>query len=710
MTLEAYSYCPGGTGKRIKHCGCRDITGELDKIIRAIEGEQRIAALDRINRLLATHGHRPCLLALKIPTLLQMNSMQGLEEAVTTFTKVAPDNALAHSFAAILEARKHRVRAAVDELQTAMSLRSDATPGELADAYKVVAYELLEQGHYLAAVAHWELDAQLDPHDRGSKAALASLLGLEQVPLGLKGIVTFLPCPAEATWRGRFEATLRDARQGLWRKSLEKFEKLNQDFPHQPAVWWNIAVARALLALPTAAAAFRAYAACEGLPMQDAVRAETIAQFLAADDAPEKREVVRVTRPITDQQAVHERMLQSPCLVSLPREQFSQQHADEPPPRALFALLDRPAPANDVELTAANAPLLLTRVALFGKETDRPARLMYAAPQSDLYQAIPAALADVAGPRPPDTEDSREVIGQIDAAQAELFVECYRSPRTTVAQHAQLALGVLQERFRTRWRHLSQPALDGKTPTEVAQDPTYRIRLAATLEVLEQTAEVHGWEIDMDQLRRELHVPIPAPIDPTGRDLDTLPPTDWHRVMAARLTDEGLRACWLRAEAYAARRAALQFGAELLRRAPADMGELNLSDVCGRLAHRAFNSDQALEYLSKASRYAVAMGHSPAPSLLIELPLRFLRGETQEAFQVLRKLQQDHLREPGVAETLYHLLEQFGLVRQDLGPEARPEPAMAGIEAAPAAAVGTAERLASAAAPPPKPSKLWLPD
>ncbi len=51
---------------------------------------------------------RPCLLALKIVTLLGMKDMQGLEDTVTTFVKVAPNNPLAHTFAAMLESRKHR--------------------------------------------------------------------------------------------------------------------------------------------------------------------------------------------------------------------------------------------------------------------------------------------------------------------------------------------------------------------------------------------------------------------------------------------------------------------------------------------------------------------------------------------------------------------------------------------------------------------------
>ncbi|MCU0960146.1 MAG: hypothetical protein MUF48_08565 [Pirellulaceae bacterium] len=709
MTLEAYAYCPGGTGKRIKHCACRDITGELDKIIKAIEGEQRIAALDRINRLLATRAHRPCLLALKISTLLGMNNMQGLEETVTTFTKVAPDNPLAHAYAAILEARKHRVRAAVDELQTAMSLLTEVLPGEMADAFAQVAHELLEHGEYPAAVGHFRVLAQLNPDDQDTVAALMSLHHAEQVPLGLKRGLDFQPCPEQATWRSRFETALRDVRRGFWRRGLEKFEKLNQDFPHQSAVWWNIAVARSLLALPTAAEAFHAYARCEGVSLDDAVRAETLAHMHTHEVEPETVDLVQVTLPVADASALQERMLSSPRLVSMPVEQYPQRDEDSPPPKAVFAMLDRPALDKDAEPTCDNIPRVLTLVALFGKETDRPARLLYTAPQSDTYQAIPAALAEIAGEHLVSAEESRAAVGKMSTAEAELFVQCFAPERTTFAQRARLSADVVRQQFRNRWRHLPHAALDRKTPAEVAPDPAYRIRLAAALELLDQTAEIRGWEVDVDQLRRDLGVPVPDPIDPDAVDLDTLAPTDWARVPPERLSNEDLLKLWHRADLYSARRAVCNLGKELLRRENLLAEQVELGHVCEQLARSSNDSDLTLEYLRKARQYAAAKGYSAATHLLNELPLRLLRGEAREATQVLTQLQRNHMREPGVAETLYHILERFGVVGREPVSESVPEPVAAAAESAPAAALWTPGSPPTAAQEQ-KSSKLWLPD
>jgi hypothetical protein len=56
MPLDAYQYCPCGSGKKLKFCCSKDILGELDKVVRAVDGEQRVAALEQIDRLTKEKG------------------------------------------------------------------------------------------------------------------------------------------------------------------------------------------------------------------------------------------------------------------------------------------------------------------------------------------------------------------------------------------------------------------------------------------------------------------------------------------------------------------------------------------------------------------------------------------------------------------------------------------------------------------------------
>ena len=64
MALDAYSLCPGGTGKRIKFC-CGDFLGELQNIDWMFEEKQYVACLQHIEHLRQQPAHRDrqCLLA-----------------------------------------------------------------------------------------------------------------------------------------------------------------------------------------------------------------------------------------------------------------------------------------------------------------------------------------------------------------------------------------------------------------------------------------------------------------------------------------------------------------------------------------------------------------------------------------------------------------------------------------------------------------------
>ena len=72
MALDAYSLCPGGTGKKIKFC-CPDFISELDKMDRMLEGEQFVACLQHIDQLEQKGQSRACLMAIKSELLRMTN-------------------------------------------------------------------------------------------------------------------------------------------------------------------------------------------------------------------------------------------------------------------------------------------------------------------------------------------------------------------------------------------------------------------------------------------------------------------------------------------------------------------------------------------------------------------------------------------------------------------------------------------------------------
>jgi hypothetical protein len=131
------------------------------------------------------------------------------------------------------------------------------------------------------------------------------------------------------------------------------------------------------------------------------------------------------------------------------------------------------------------------------------------------------------------------------------------------------------------------------------------------------------------------------------------------------------------------------------------------------LAQHTGDREAAVAHLTRARKEAAAANLSPAAALLAEFPLRLLNSEMAEAQEILGVLQTKHMREPGVAETLYRLLREFGIIR-DEHLQSMPQGEMAAAPSRPAAPdAGSALWTPDAPAPSgegERPSKLWLPD
>ena len=709
--MDAYSLCPGGTGKKIKHCACRDIAGELEKIVRAIEGNQRVAALDRINRALATKAHRPCLLALKSLTLLGMNEMQGLEDTVTTFVKVAADNPLAQGLAALLEVRKNRVSEAVDRLQTALSLVTDTFPGELYDIIAAVAEGLVKEQQYLAARGHLLFRAMLGGKNEDAARPLMQVNGASGVAPLLKRDLLYEGCPENATWKSRFNAAMRNSLRGAWKKSLEEYEKLDREFPGHAAILKNIAIARSYLGHPGTVDAWRAYARCEAVPFDSAVEAEATAQLLDYNKNQKTIGFVQLTINVTDAKALSEQLLSSKYVVSHKAEETRWRSEDSPRPKFVFTLIDRPMPASGEELTLEDVPRILCQALLFGRETDREPRLELNLPKNDAYQQSRAKLAEIGGELI-TSDETEEIVETVPLYRFELFPSMEFPQDTPMTLRRKLSAEASLSAFEEHWSKIPMAELDDKSPEQVADDPAYRVRLAAVLLVLEEMGEIEGWLVDVDVLRQKLCVAVPELIDPEKTDLRQLTPSQWVRVAPEKLTDEDLMAMYRRCSVYDLRNAVLRIGKELLRR-DSLREEISRETLCGVLARMCGDAGESLEYLAMARQYAKENGHSPAQWLLHELPIRVMLGEVHEVQRLIGEIERRHFQEPGVAESLYNLLIRLGLISPEQLQGAVDVPAEEDMPEEEPLSAGQRIWMPGGAEAPPeekRESKLWVPD
>ena len=207
MALDAYSLCPGGTGKKIKFC-CPDLLSELEKIDRMIEGEQFIACHPTY-RSARAEGPIPGL-----PDGDQVGTAAGDQSTrpgaglCGRFRRAFSAKLAAWSESALLAAVSEGGQAAMGKLQRAIALCDGNIQSRVYEAAAVVANVLIQEGHWAAGRALLQFLATLDPEDRETMERLIYLNRSAEIPLLLKSDPAMLPCPPDAPWRAKFEAAI----------------------------------------------------------------------------------------------------------------------------------------------------------------------------------------------------------------------------------------------------------------------------------------------------------------------------------------------------------------------------------------------------------------------------------------------------------------------------------------------------------------------
>ena len=352
---------------------------------------------------------------------------------------------------------------------------------------------------------------------------------------------------------------------------------------------------------------------------------------------------------------------------------------------------------------------------IFGKRTDRDARIEYTVLRDEKFDAAQQALNDFAADLI-NGSPTEEVNGRIPKVSAALTWR-WRFPDETPAEKRR---DLLKQQRRNvmlhRWPELTLKSLNGKTPREAAALPELKIAALACLLLLEIGNEQSGNEFDFNELRRELSLPTRDTIDPADIDPMRMSIVQVPQIDVAKLSDEDLLTLY--------RRVVLKNASESIRhlaKAVLDRGSLNdkvdKNETYDLLIRTATDAEDALSYVADAKKKATDAEESPARWLLAELSIRLSRGEAMECQKLVQTIQTRYMQEPGVSQGLYEILVSYGII----SPEAMPPGAMppggmppgAGPGAqmaapAPAAQAWTPDAPA-AAAPAAEKSKLWVP-
>ncbi|MCE9552003.1 MAG: hypothetical protein K8T91_01310 [Planctomycetes bacterium] len=717
MALDRYAFCPGGTGKKIKFC-CSDLVAELEHIQRSLEGEQRLAALERVRKSRAQHGDRACLLA--IECLLEDDLEQTDQHAATlaVFAEKFPTNPVVLAETALSRADEEGAQAGVEPLQRAIAAIEQQIPGRVFEAIGIIGRLLIGQGVIMSGRSHLLLELALS----GGKAQttlslLARLSRADDVPLLLKDDYHMELPPAGSPVEKEFQAALQLGQRGAWLAAAESLEKLAGRAGDVSAVWHNLGLLKAYVADHAGAAVALRKLSTLDIPEDDAIEAEALAQLLSADDAKNLVDVVAAVWTVADAADVQTRLGAANRAARMNFDPAAMAGADEPPPLSLFRLTDRAEPEKVEQLTRENVPSIIGQVAVFGRQTDREARIELIASRGVELEAGREVLSEILG-HPLGFPEKEEIIRQIPAMQQAMTWRWQLPAEATQQQRAELSSQQHRYVIVELWPTLPNPGLGGRTPRDMAAEPASRIALTAAVLNLELASSRVPHDEIIAELRKELGLAAPGPIDPSepGFEVELLPAARMSRLEVAKLTDDDLimayrRAAWLH---YAP--AAIVLAQEVVRRPSLDAvpDKADKAEAYGQLAEMAEDPVERLGYIDAARQVAEKRGESSAPWDLSELAVALESGDVPRFERLMEHIRDEHAREPGVMEALMNLLDRAGILgaaRGRMPPGAMGgEPALAaGEQAAPAAGQIWTPGGGSAAPASGKKPVIWTP-
>jgi tetratricopeptide (TPR) repeat protein len=717
MSLDTYAICPCGSGKKLKFCCCKDLVHELDKVTRAIEGDQRAAALDQITRLIAENGKRPALLALQAETLLVLENFEEAEKVSGELLEAMPHGSNGLAIQAILDAVRGNVDTAVERLQEALESIEDRMMRIVYSAIALIGNALLESGKIVAGRGHMLLQATFGGEkDSPAVQALVRLNMSPNIPVMFKQDFTFGECPPGSPWQGEFTAAMKSARRGAWLAACESLVSLNQKVANQAPVWRNIAILRGWLGQEDqAVAAWRTYASLPGVSVDDAVEAEAMANLMQPPSDVDLLDIVKLTYQVTDSERLMERLLSDKRAAALPFDPAELVEEGEPPPKGAFHLLDRPMPDSLEGIKSNNElPLILAEMYIFGRQTDREARVEIVLERNatfeDRKREVLQQLGEFVGKL-----ESEQVTDKSSRLRSELNPQ-RRYPRDAdvdVARLMEFAQEQRKDAYLKRWPEVPQEILEGKSAREAVGIPALRNRVAAAILNLELANEEGTSEkgFDFNELRRSLGVPERGTTSLSGMSIHQLSLIRMGRLDYTKLSDDELLHAYGRLSMCGYRTALLRCGEQIVAR-PSMAQRIDFAQVYHALTVLSDDTEKALKYLDQGRRLATAKGESAASWYLLELQIRLARYEGPEAERLIRLISTRFANEPGIAQQLYTLLVRHGVINPDgtpahgqAGPAPR-GPVAAEPTAAPASALWTPD---APAAPAKQESKLWLP-
>jgi tetratricopeptide (TPR) repeat protein len=708
VEIDGYHACPCHSEKKIKFCCGKDIVHDLNLLLAKQAAGQELAALDECERAIRKHGPKDCLLTMKTQLLLEHDEVDKALEVNAQFRQKNPQHPAGYHQLALLRLEKRDVAGAVDALQDAVdAVRGNEIPVFLTTGFRTVGFALLMTGFPFAARAHFrfalELNAEQD--EELKKLYLQTFLSprLSVSHRFQWELAKLTEAESQEDWGRKIITAGRGIARGQFRKSLKYLELASESFPDNEHLLFSLAVLS--MNLNDKSKSYQAWKRYSEVPELDeakAVQAKLMTILFCPDELINRFSQVASTMEVSDFNAVFGQALSNDRLQALDRSEWNEDDDSGPPPRNIFALLDQPYP-KEQPLTVQNTPIVTGYVLLYGKQSDRNARMVLEF--RDIPENRHAVLAF-------QNEFSQwqlgqpveETVGSLTVPYGIKFPNWSIAPEMPPVDKSDLLHQLIMDEIQ-RWTNTPVPMLDGNTPREAAKDPHWdRVLKAILISLQYDNLSLQISDAEFEAIWDDLELARPIVTNYQNRAASDFCPVELIFLPLEKLGEEFLTTVAVKAYSYQMRPLMRRTWREILNR-PDNENVFPKFECLHQLALFSTSIPEALELFAQA-RAKVSQAGVPLGNYLVdEFEYRLGRGITEKLDELLSIIYQSHIQEPQVAERMGMVLQDYGLSVVPNATNSARSRSSENAKASPMFVTPSESSPASSGS-----SKLWLPD
>jgi hypothetical protein len=481
--------------------------------MRLIGGGQELAALDRINSHLVKMPNASWLLALKAELLLAMDEVTSFSETAQRFLKLKPDNPLALIFQSISIAfQSGPIEQQARSLLAGLAESSNSLPSAALIALQLIVQRIVRTQNQALLGLWGEIHDQLL-----AETQVPPVSAEPSIHLVCKGASDVISYPDDTPWAERLNEVYALGTSFRYEQAEKKLHSILRDYPNQPSpLSYLLRAQLSQLNLPDAIITCRKLAEHSELSLEQRTYFRVLLWELQVTPTQLVDKAFYGELEVDDQLLERLASLEEAKIDSDMRSSqfFANWVQDEVPAKAVYQLLQKQ------QTEAGTLSSYAGSLAIFGKQTDKPARALLVAPDFAPNRPLLDTIKSI-------LNITRQLDGAADMPQD--YSSFLSRSRFYEDGKPWVSLEVSGRLLVEEFLNLPLEALGGKTPLQAAEDPQMLDLLTATVWHLEGCQSICVPQSDILEIYQRLGLQRFAPINH--------PKTDKSNIQLSSLVD-----------------------------------------------------------------------------------------------------------------------------------------------------------------------------